>query len=62
METNLKEHLQLITNKLTSESTLKDVYEQLSLLTDIEISENQEKNGEVLTQEEVEFQSKEWLK
>jgi hypothetical protein len=62
METNLKEHLQLITNKLTSESTLEDVYEQLSLLTDIEISENQEKNGEVLTQEEVEFQSKEWLK
>ena len=62
METNLKEHLQLITNKLTSESTLEDVYEQLSLLTDIEISENQEKNEEVLTQEEVEFQSKEWLK
>ena len=62
METNLKEHLQLITNKLTSESTLEDVYEQLSLLTDIEISENQEKNEEVLTQEEVELQSKEWLK
>lgn len=42
METNLKEHLIQIADKLTSESTLEDVYGQLSLLTDIEISELQE--------------------
>lgn len=62
METKLKEHLKQIANSLTPESTLEDVYEQLSLLTDIEISEQQEQNGETLTQSEVESQSKEWLR
>jgi hypothetical protein len=62
METKLKEHLRQIANKLTAESTLEDVYEQLSLLADIEISEQQDKDGEVLTQQEVELESKEWLK
>ena len=58
----LKEHLNTIAGQLTSDSTLEDVYEQLALLADIEISEEQERNGEVLTQAEVEQQSKEWLK
>ena len=62
METKLKEHLKQIANTLTSESTLEDVYEQLSLLSDIEISEQQDKVGEILTQREVELESKEWLK
>jgi len=62
METKLKEHLIQIAGKLTSESTLEDVYEQLSLLSDIEISEQQERVGEVVTQQEVELKSKEWLK
>lgn len=59
---NLKEYLNTIAGQLTPESTLEDVYEQLSLLADIEISEEQERNGEVLSQAEVEQQSKEWLK
>ncbi|MBU2884568.1 hypothetical protein KO507_02190 [Gilvimarinus agarilyticus] len=59
---NLKEHLNTIAGQLTPDSTLEDVYEQLALLADIEISEEQERNGEVLTQAEVEEQSKEWLK
>lgn len=62
MKTELKEHLIHIADRLTPDSTLEDVYEQLSLLADIEISEEQERNGEVLTQAEVEQQSKEWLK
>ena len=62
MESKLKEHLIQIADRLTPESTLQDVYEQLSLLADIEISEQQEQKGQVLTQFEVEQQSKEWLK
>jgi len=62
MESKLKEHLIQIADKLTSESILEDVYEQLSLLSDIEISEKQERAGEVLTQHKVERESKEWLK
>ena len=62
METKLKEHLIQIAGRLTPESTLEDVYEQLSLLADIELSEQQEQNGQILTQSEVEQQSKEWLK
>jgi len=62
MKTELREHLIHIADRLTKESTLEDVYEQLSLLADIEISEEQEQNNEVLTQTEVEQQSKEWLK
>ncbi|MEQ6118038.1 hypothetical protein [Reichenbachiella sp. MALMAid0571] len=62
METKLKEYLIQIADKLTSESTLEDVYEQLSLLTDIEISERQVQNDEILTQSEVEQRAKEWLR
>lgn len=62
MKTELKEHLIRIADNLTPDSTLEDVYEQLSLLADIEISEEEERNGEVLTQSEVEQQSREWLK
>lgn len=62
METKLKEHLIQIADQLTSKSTLEDVYEHLSLLSDIEISEEQERSGEVLSQQEVIERSKEWLK
>lgn len=62
MESKLKEHLIQIAEGLTSESTLEDVYQQLSLLADIETSEQQEQNGQVLTQEEVEQQAREWIK
>ncbi len=62
MESKLKEHLVQIADRITPESTLEDVYEQLSLLVDIEESEEQEMNGETLTQKEVEEKSKGWLK
>lgn len=54
MEIKQQEHLIQIANKLTPESTLEDVYDQLALLEDIEISEQQESNNEVFTQVEVE--------
>ncbi len=62
MENSLKEQLITIANSLTDKSTLEDIYDQLALLNDIEVSEEQEKYGETLSQEEVESKSKEWLK
>lgn len=61
-EVALKKYLIQIADKLTPESTLEDVYEQLSLLSDIDESEQQEKNGETFSQKEVEHISKEWLR
>ena len=61
-ELRLKEYLNQIAERLTESSTLEDVYEQLSLLSDIDDSEEQVENGEVLSQKEVEAQAKEWLK
>jgi hypothetical protein len=58
----LKKYLIQIAEKLTAESTLEDVYEQLSLLSDIDESEQQEKNGETLSQKDVQTMSKEWLR
>ena len=61
-ELRLKEYLNQIAERLTESSTLEDVYERLSLLSDIDDSEEQVENGEVLSQKEVEAQAKEWLK
>jgi len=61
-EVALKKYLIQIADKLTPESTLEDVYEQLSLLSDIDESEQQEENGETLSQKEVQTLSKEWLR
>jgi predicted transcriptional regulator len=61
-EIKLKEYLNQIAERLTEDSTLEDVYEQLSLLADIDESEDQAEKGDVLTQKEVEEKSKEWLK
>lgn len=61
-EVALKKYLIQIAERLTPESTLEDVYEQLSLLSDIDESELQERRGEVLSQTEVRTKSKEWLK
>ena len=60
-EVALKKYLIQIADRLTPESTLEDVYEQLSLLSDIDESEQQEKKGEILTQKEVQTKSQEWL-
>lgn len=61
-EVKLKEYLNQIADRLTKDSTLEDVYEQLSLLADIDDSEEQVEKEEVLSQKEVEERSKEWLK
>jgi predicted transcriptional regulator len=58
----LKKYLIQIAERLTPESTLEDVYEQLSLLADIDESELEEEKGEVLSHEEVTNKSREWLK
>ncbi len=58
----LKAYLNQIADRLTEDSTLEDVYEQLSLLADIDESEEQVEKGEILTQKEVEERSKEWLR
>ncbi|MBI1287965.1 MAG: hypothetical protein GC178_10335 [Flavobacteriales bacterium] len=60
--TDVKSLLSEVMARLTPESTLEDVYEQLALLSDIELSEKQEQKGQVYTHKEVEKRSQEWLK
>jgi len=60
--TDVKSLLSEVMSKLTPDSTLKDVYQQLVLLSDISVSEEQERNGEVYTNEEMKKSSQEWLK
>lgn len=61
-EVKLKEYLNQIAGRQTEDSTLEDVYEQLSLLADIDESEEQIVNGETLIQKEVKDESKKCLK
>ncbi len=58
----LKKHLIKIAESLTPESTIEDVYEHLSLLAEIDESERQVKDGDVLTQNQVQEASAKWLK
>ena len=59
---SLKKHLLEIADKLTPESTIEDVYAHLSLLADIDESEQQERTGETLSQNQVQEASAKWLK
>lgn len=58
----LKEYLLQIAEDIKPETRLTDIYEQLALLDDIDVSDEQEKAGEVISHEEVITRSKEWLK
>jgi len=58
---HLKEHLHRIADRLTAESTLEDVYEQLALLADIESSEEDEREGRVYSTTEVKTRFEKWL-
>ena len=58
----IKQSLLEIANRVKSNTTIEDVYEQLALLSDIEKSEQQEREGKVFTQKEVEKKAKKWLK
>jgi predicted transcriptional regulator len=58
----IKKSLLEIASRVKSNTTIEEVYEQLALLSDIEKSEQQEKEGKVFTQKEVEKKAKKWLK
>jgi hypothetical protein len=58
----IKEYLKQISENVTPDTQLEDIYEQLALLSDIDESEEQEQTGEISTQDQVEEKSKEWLK
>jgi uncharacterized pyridoxal phosphate-containing UPF0001 family protein len=59
---NLKETLIKIADNVDDKTTFEDVLKQLTFLLDIEQSEQDEKDGNIFTQQEVEKISKEWLK
>lgn len=58
----LKSSLFEIAEKVKDDISVEDVYKQLSYLLNIEESEQQEKNGQTLTQKQVEKLSRKWLK
>jgi len=57
----LRKSLIEIADKVKEETSIEDIYKQMSYLFDIEESEEQEKNGETLTQKQVEKLSRKWL-
>jgi hypothetical protein len=58
----LKEYLHQIADNVNKDTRLDDIYDQLALLADIDESEEEEKAGKVIAQEEVILRAKEWLK
>ena len=58
----IKQSLLEIANRIKANTTLEEVYEQLALLSDIEKSEEQEKQGKVFTHAELTKKAKKWLK
>jgi hypothetical protein len=58
----LKEHLLQIADNVKQDTQLDDIYDQLALLADIDESEEQEKQGKVVSQEEMISRSRQWLK
>ena len=58
----IKQSLLEIADRVKPSTTIEDVYEQLAMLTDIEKSEEQEKQRKVFSQNEVEKKAKKWLK
>ncbi len=58
----IKEYLKQISERITQDTQLEDIYDQLALLADIDESEEQESKGETFTQKEVEDKAKIWLK
>lgn len=58
----IKKSLLEIANRVKPSTTLEEVYEQLALLSDIEVAEEQEKYGKVSSHAEVKKRAKKWLK
>lgn len=59
---NIKKSLLEIASRVKSNTTLEEVYQQLAMLSDITISEAQEKNGEISSHRDVKKRAKKWLK
>jgi hypothetical protein len=58
----IKNSLLEIASKVNRNTTIEDVYEHLALLNDIEKSEEQEKDGKILTHKALKNKAKKWLK
>ena len=58
----IKEYLKRISDNITKETQLENIYDQLALLADIDESEEQELKGETLAQKDVEEKFNSWLK
>ena len=58
----IKEYLLQIAGNVNQQTKLDDIYEQLALLNDIDESEEEEKQGKVLSHQEVISQANQWLK
>jgi len=58
----IKNSLLEIASKVNRNTTIEEVYEHLALLNDIEKSEEQEKDGKILTHKALKNKAKKWLK
>jgi hypothetical protein len=61
-KSKIKESLLEIASRVKADTTLQEVYEQLAMLSDIAISEEQEKAGNVSAHADVKRRAKKWLK
>jgi homoserine trans-succinylase len=58
----IKNSLLEIASKVNRNTTIEHVYEHLALLNDIEKSEEQEKDGKIVTHKALKNNTKKWLK
>lgn len=58
----IKNSLLEIASKVNRNTTIEHVYEHLALLNDIEKSEEQEKDGKIVTHKALKNKAKKWLK
>jgi len=58
----LKESLLHIAEKIDSNTSIEDVFKELSYIADVDESEQQEESGQTLSQEEVKLMAKKWVK
>lgn len=58
----LKESLLHIVNKIDSNTSIEDVFKELSFIADIDESERQEESGETVSHNEVIAMAKQWVK
>lgn len=58
----LKESLLHIAEKIDSNTSIEDVFKELSYIADVDESEQQEESGQTLLQEEVKLMAKKWVK